>query len=193
MRLLKTAVATLVLALLAACSFQSAVILPDVTAAGDPIAGLPTDAPFRLESFDRQRNAFRYIGTMTPEMAGDGHVRYTFTFAAESLKLLIQAQKLSEHSYILRYAELGDDLQPKLRNSTLVFLTAENGTYYILTSLADKKLFDKIFDRDPKPTVVDDVVDFDTLEQAAQLSAYFAGHRSEFLIDRDYVRMRLAK
>jgi hypothetical protein len=191
MSLLRTVIAMFCLVWIAGCSFQSDVILPDARAAGDPIAGFPTAAPFKLESFDRQKNAYHYIGTGTPEMIGN-RVRYTLAFEGDSKKLLLQAKQLSENNYVLRYAELGDGVDPNIDDSALVFVNVEDGTYYVLMSLADKALFEKVYRGVAKPSIVNDTVKLD-MEQAARLSAFFGDHRDQFLTDQDYVRIRLMK
>lgn len=192
MRLLKLAPIMFCLAWLAGCSFQSDVILPDANAPGDVIAGLPTDAPFKLESFDRLKNAYHYIGTMTPETMDGGRVRYSFAFREEASKLLVvQAKQLSEGNYILRYAQIGAG--PSLDESALMFLTIEGGTYYLLTNLGAKTLFEKVYSGMQPPEVINDQVKFKTSEQASRLSAYFAAHRDDFLRDQDYVRIRLMR
>lgn len=192
MRLLKIVSIMFCLACLSGCSFQSDVILPDANAPGDVIAGLPTSAPFKLESFDRQKNAYHYIGTMTPETVDGGRVRYSFAFREDASKLLvIQARKLSENNYILRYAQMDDGGEPSLSDSALMFVTIEDGTYYLLTNLGDRTLFEKAYLGMTPPAVVNDQVKFESSEQAARLSAYFAGHRADFLADKDYVRIRL--
>jgi hypothetical protein len=194
MRLMKTALALLCLFWLAGCTFQSTVILPDAKAAGDPIAGLPLDGPFKLESFDRQKGAYHQLGTMTPEKMADGKVRYTFAFTEDDpKKLLVQAEKISESDYILRYAQLGDGAEPNINESALFFLKVEDGTYYVLTSLADRKLFETVFSGVERPRIVSDSMLLDSVEQGRRLSAYFSAHRAEFLMDQDYVRMRVMR
>ena len=193
MRFLSHVLAVLCLIFIAGCTFQSDTILPDAKAAGDPIAGFPTSGPFKLESFDRQKSAYHYLGTMTPETMADGRIRYTFVFEEDSKKLLLQTKKLSDNNYLLRYADLGDGVEPNVDESALVFLTVDNGTYYVLTSLADKALFEKVYPGAARPAIVNDAVKLETEAQAEQLSAFFRDHRNAFLQDQDYIRMRLLK
>lgn len=192
MRLVKILIAVCALACLAGCSFQSDVILPIATAAGDPIPGLPTDRPFKLESFDRDTGKYRTLGTMTPSKSDADHVSYVFMFNGESDQLAIRAQKVGENAYVLRYAETGKP-EPSASQTALVFLTTDGGVYYILTSLAEKQLYARIYATGPRPDVVGNDIKFATIDQAKQLAVYFAGHRGDFPVDQDYVRMRLAQ
>jgi hypothetical protein len=191
MRLAKFVIALLALVWLAGCSFQSDVILPTADAAGDAIPGLPTDAPFKLESFDRDTQKFRLTGTMTPVKTAN-QMSYTFMFNGESDQLAIRAQKLGDNAYVLRYAETGKP-DASASQTALVFLTEDNGTYYVLTSLADQKLYDKVYATGARPEVRGDDVKFATIDQAKQLAGYFVAHRSEFLINQDYIQMRIAR
>jgi hypothetical protein len=178
---------------LAGCTLQSEVILPDANAAGDPIVAFPSDAAFKLESFDRQKNAFHYLGLMTPEKVDGGLIRYKFVFNGDSKTVQLQAKKLSDNNYVLRYAELGGAGQPNIYDGAIMFVTVENGTYYALMSLADKTLFNKVFDAPSRPVVDNDTVKFATEQQGIYLSSYFAKHRDQFLADQDYVRIRVMK
>jgi len=193
MRLARFVIALLALAWLASCSFQSDVILPTADAASDAIPGLPTDAPFKLESFDRDTQKFRLTGTMTPEKAVSvGQMHYTFMFNGESDQLAIRAQKLGDNAYVLRYAETGKP-DASASQTALVFLTEDNGTYYVLTSLADQKLYDKVYATGTRPEIKGDDVKFATIDQAKQLADYFVAHRPEFLINQDYIQMRVVR
>jgi hypothetical protein len=192
MRIAKFVIALLALVWSAGCSFQSDVILPVADAAGDAIPGLPADAPFKLESFDRDTQKFRLIGTMTPTKADAGRMRYTFMFNGESDQLAIRAQKVGDNAYVLRYAETGKP-DAGAGQTALVFLTEDDGTYYVLTSLADQKLYDKVYTAGTRPEVRGDDVKFATIDQAKQLADYFVAHRSEFLINQDYIQMRVAR
>jgi hypothetical protein len=192
MRRLHALAVFLCLAVLGGCSFQSDVILPDRSAAGDPIVGLPTETAFRLESFDRQNKAFHLIGTMTPQPTGAGKMRYLFTLNEDADRLLVQAQKLSDGNYVLRYVET-DGKGGANGSSALVFLSVADDLFYALTGPGDQALFDKIFGTGSRPDARDGEVKFTSEAQARQLSAYFAAHRNEFLIDQDYIRLRLAK
>jgi len=191
MRLVRFVFASLVLVWLTGCSFQSDVILPTADAAGDAIPGLPTDAPFKLESFDRDTQKFRLTGTMTPVKTAN-QMSYTFMFNGESDQLAIRAQKLGDDAYVLRYAETGKP-DASAGQTALVFLTEDNGTYYVLTSLADQKLYDKVYATGTRPEVRGDDVKFATIDQAKQLADYFVAHRSEFLINQDYIQMRVIR
>lgn len=193
MRLAKFVIALLALVWLAGCSFQSDVILPTADAAGDAIPGLPTDTPFKLESFDRDTQKFRLTGTMTPVKAVAGQqMYYTFMFNGESDQLAIRAQKLGDNAYVLRYAETGKP-DAGASQTALVFLTADNGTYYVLTSLADQKLYDKVYATGTRPEIMGNDAKFATIDQAKQLADYFVAHRSEFLVNQDYIQMRVAR
>jgi hypothetical protein len=193
MRFLGVVMVFFCLAFVAGCTIQSTVILPDAAAAGDPITGFPSDTAFKLESFDRQQNAYHYMGTVTPQKAGDGRIRYVLAFNEDSKTLFLQAKKLSENNYVLRYGDKGDGVEPSVNESALVFVTVEDGTYYVLSSLADKALFEKAFPNAPRPTAAGDTIMLTSDAEAAQLSAYFRDHRSDFRVDQDYVRIRLAK
>lgn len=192
MRLLATITAFICLTFAAGCTIQSDVILQDAGAAGDPIAGFPADRPFRLESFDRQQGAFHLIGTMTPVKADGGLVQYTFSLNEDSDRVAVRAKRLSENNYLLRYAEIGHP-EPNASQTALMFVTVEDGTYYVLTNLADKALFEKVFAETPRPAIVNDGVQLASDAQAARLSAYFRDHRADFRPDQDYIRMRVAK
>jgi hypothetical protein len=72
-------------------------------------------------------------------------------------------------------------------------VTVEDGTYYVLSSLADKALFEKAFPDTPRPTVASDTIMLTGDAEAARLSAYFRDHRGDFRTDQDYVRIRLTK
>jgi hypothetical protein len=192
MRRLHALAVFLCLAILGGCSFQSDMLLPDRSAAGDPIAGLPTDRAFTLESFDRQNKAFHVIGTMTPQSTGSGKMRYLFALNEDADRLFVQAQKLSDGNYLLRYVET-DSKGEANGSSALVFLSVADGLFYALTGPGDQKLFDKVYGTGPRPDVNDGEVKFTSDAQARQLSEFFATHRVEFLIDQDYIRLRLAK
>jgi hypothetical protein len=192
MRLLAMVMAFACLIFSAGCTIQSDVILPDAKSAGDPIIGLPTDKPFKLESFDRQKGAFHLLGMMTPAKMDDGQVHYMFALNEDSDRMAVRAKRLSGNDYVLRYAEAGHP-DPNASQTALVFLTVEDGTYYVLTNLADKALFEKVFPEMPRPAIVNDAVKLDSDAQAARLSAFFRDHRADFRSDQDYVRMRVAK
>jgi hypothetical protein len=176
----------------AGCTIQSDVVLPDAQAAGDPIIGFPDDKPFNLESFDREKGAYHLVGTMTPAKAEKGMVQYMLALNEDSDRIAVRAKKLSENDYVLRYAEIGHP-EPNASETALVFLTVEDGTYYVLTNLADKALFEKVFPAMPRPAIVNDGVQLSSDAQVAQLSAYFRDHRADFRPDQDYIRMRIAK
>jgi len=114
-------------------------------------------------------------------------------FNDDSKTLQLQAKKLSENNYVLRYADKGDGVEPNLNESALVFVSVEDGTYYVLTSLADKALFEKAFPDMPRPTVANDTIMLGSNAEAARLSAYFRDHRGDFRTDQDYLRIRLTK
>lgn len=192
MRLFTMTMAFVCLVFAAGCTIQSDVILPDARAAGDPIIGFPIDRPFKLESFDRQKGSYHLIGTMTPTKMENGLVQYMFALNEDSDRMAVRAKKLSENDYVLRYAEIGHP-EPNASQTALVFLTVEDGTYYVLTNLANKAVFEKVFSETPRPAIVNDAVKLDSEAQAAQLSAYFRTHRADFSPDEAYIRMRLAQ
>lgn len=191
MRMFKLIVVAFGLFLAAGCTIQSTTLLPDATAAGDPIAGFPADMPFKLESFDRQKGAFHYIATAAPEAVDATHIRYTLTMPGESKKMTLQARKLSDDNYLVRYADIGPSGEIDANDSALVLVSLDNGTYNVLTSIADKTLFEKAFPSLPRPVIDNDTINLESDAQAMQLSEFFRDHRAEFKQDQDYIRMRL--
>lgn len=193
MRIFNLLLVMLGLLLAAGCTIQSTALLPDASAPGDPIAGFPNDAPFKLESFDRQKGAFHDIGTVTPEVFDAAHVRYSLSMMGESKKMMLQARKLSDNNYIIRYADIGPNGEINANDTALVFASLDGDTYYLMTGIADKALFEKAFPALPRPVIDNDTINLENDAQARQLSDFLRDHRAEFLPDQDYVRMRLAK
>ena len=57
MNILKTLIALAALVFAASCTIESDIILPDPTAAGEPIPGFSSDKSFKLETFDNEKGA----------------------------------------------------------------------------------------------------------------------------------------
>lgn len=191
MRIAGTLLVFVLLALVSACTFQSDTLIPDARVAGDPIAGLPTDRAFGLESFDRQRNSFHRFGTMTPQSGEGGKVGYILAFTDDSDRLAIHAKQLSAGTYLLRYTETGYP-DANAGQTALVMLSAEGGNFYVLTSLADKVLFESIFPGANRPLIDGDEIKLESEEQALDLAEFLHDHRDRLRADQDYIRIRLA-
>ena len=141
---------TLVLALvalvgLAGCSFESDKVMTDLGAAGDEITGFPDDRTFVVEAFDRAKQEYEAFAHVTPQRLGQG-IRYEFRFGdASPMYVSVQARKLSENNYLVRYAQKQAGVATDMDESGLVFVRYDGETYYVLTGISSQKMLDRIF------------------------------------------------
>jgi hypothetical protein len=194
MNILKTLVALAALAFVAGCTIESDIILPDPTAAGEPIVGFPTDKPFKIDSFDAATGGYKAFATLTPERETDA-VRYTLSLDdGTPNRLIVQARRMSENNYLIRFAQTIEGMRPTLNESGIAFVTVKDGTYYLMSSISDDGWIEEIFKGDSLPRGAGtSTIRLDTMDQAAKISAWFGANFTRLADRRDYVRFRLAQ
>jgi hypothetical protein len=194
MKFLKTVLALAASLFLAACTIESDIVLPDPTAAGDVIVGLPADKPFKLETLEKSSNAYKAFATLTPEREGEA-VRYIVAFDdGTPNRLVVQAKRISDDNYLLRFAQTIDGVRPSLGESGLAFLSIKDGDYYLMSSLSDDGWIEEIFAPDARPRGAgSSTISLDTFAQAEKISAWFAANRQRMTEIRDFTKFRLAK
>ena len=194
MKLLKTLIAVAALIFAAGCTIESDIILPDPTAAGEAIAGFPTDAPFKLETFDNEKGAYKAFATLTPERESEA-VRYVLSLDdGTPNSMVVQARKMEGNNYLIRFSQRIEGMRPNLDESGLAFVTVVDGTYYMMSSISDDGWLEEIFKGETLPRGAGTSnVKLDTMEQAAKISAWFAANHGRLAERRDYVRFRVAK
>ena len=194
MKILKTLMALMALCFAAGCTIESDIILPDPTAAGEAIAGLPTDKPFRLETFDKDKGAYKAFATLTPERE-TGAVRYVLSLDdGTPNRLVIQARRMSEDNYLIRFSQRIEGMRPNLDESGLAFVAVKDGTYYLMSSISDDGWLEEIFKGEALPRGAGTpTVRLDTMDQAAKISAWFGANHTRLAERRDYVRFRVAQ
>jgi hypothetical protein len=194
MKILNTILAVAALCFMAGCTIESDIILPDPTAAGEAIAGLPTDGPFRIETFDSAKGTYKAFATLTPERETDA-VRYIVSLDdGTPNRLVVQARKMSDNNYLIRFSQRIEGIRPNLDASGLAFIRVNDGTYYLMSSMSDDGWLEEIFKDDTLPRGAGTSnIRLDTMDQAAKISAWFAVNHPRLAERRDYVRFRLAK
>jgi len=194
MNILKTILAIVAFCFLAGCTIESDIILPDPTAMGEAIPGFPKDAPFKLETFDSKTNGYKAFATLTPERDTDA-VRYIVSLDdGTPNRLVVQARKMSENNYLIRFSQRIEGIRPNLDASGLAFITAKDGTYYLMSSISDDGWLEEIFKGETLPRGAGTSnIRLDSMDQAARISAWFAANYPRLGDRRDYVRFRVAQ
>lgn len=194
MKILTLALALAALLFTAGCTIESDIILPDPTAAGEPIAGFPSDRPFKLETFDKEKGAYKAFATLTPERETEA-VRYVLSLDdGTPNRLVLQARRMSENNYLIRFSQRIEGMRPNLDESGLAFVTIKEDTYYLMSSISDDGWLEEIFKGEPLPRGAGTSnVKLDSMDQAAKISAWFGANYPRLADRRDYVRFRLAK
>ncbi|MGV3552439.1 hypothetical protein [Rhizobium sp.] len=193
MKIVRTLLALATLFFVAGCTIESDIILPDPTAAGAAITGFPSDRPFRIETYDAEKGAYKPFATLTPERETDA-VRYTVKLDdGTPNRLVVQARKMSDNNYLIRFAQTIEGLRPSLNESGIAFLTVRDGTYYLMSSISDDGWIEEIFAGDALPRGAGtSSIKLDTMDQAARISAWFGANYTRLADRRDYVRFRVA-
>lgn len=193
MKILKTLVALAALAFVAGCTIESDIILPDPTAAGEAIAGFPSDKPFKLETFESDKGTYKPFATVTPERETDA-VRYVLSLNdGTPNRLVVQARKMSEDNYLIRFAQTIEGMRPTLNESGIAFITIKDGNYYMMSSISDDGWIEEIFKGDTLPKGAGtSTIKLDNMDQAAKISAWFGANFGRLADRRDYVRFRIA-
>lgn len=193
MTFLRTAVALAALLFFSSCTIESETILPDPTAAGEAIPGFPLDKPFRLETFEKDKGSYKAFATLTPERDGEA-VRYSVAFDdGTPNRLAVQARKMSENNYLVRFSQMIDGTRPNLSESGLAFVTIRNSEYFLLSSITDDGQLEEMFGRDRLPRGAGTpTITLDTMAQAETISAWFAANYGKLAEYRDYTRLRVA-
>jgi hypothetical protein len=194
MHILKSLLAVASLFFVAGCTIESDIILPDPTAAGEPIPGFSSDKPFKIETYDNEKGSYKPFATMSPERQTDA-VRYTVSLDdGTPNRLVVQARKMSEHNYLIRFSQTIEGMRPTLNESGLAFLTIDNDTYYLMSSISDDGWIEEIFKGEALPRGAGTSnIKLDTMDQAAKISAWFGANYTRLADRRDYVRFRVAK
>jgi hypothetical protein len=194
MHILKSLLAVAALFFVAGCTIESDIILPDPTAAGEPIPGFSSDKPFKIETYDNEKGSYKPFATMSPERQTDA-VRYTVSLDdGTPNRLVVQARKMSEHNYLIRFSQTIEGMRPTLNESGLAFLTIDNDTYYLMSSISDDGWIEEIFKGEALPRGAGTSnIKLDTMDQAAKISAWFGANYTRLADRRDYVRFRVAK
>ena len=194
MKILNTLLAIAALSLAAGCTIESDIILPDPTAAGEAIPGFPTDRPFRLETFDREKGGYKAFATLTPERETQA-VRYVLGLDdGTPNRLVVQARRMSDGNYLIRFAQRIEGMRPNLDESGLAFVTIRDGTYYLMSSISDDGWLEETFKGESLPRGAGTpTIRLDTMDQAARISAWFGANFTRLAERRDYTRFRVAK
>jgi hypothetical protein len=194
MHILKSLLAVASLFFVAGCTIESDIILPDPTAAGEPIPGFSSDKPFKIETYDNEKGSYKPFATMSPERQTDA-VRYTVSLDdGTPNRLVVQARKMSENNYLIRFSQTIEGMRPTLNESGLAFLTIDNDTYYLMSSISDDGWIEEIFKGEALPRGAGTSnIKLDTMDQAAKISAWFGANYTRLADRRDYVRFRVAK
>jgi hypothetical protein len=169
MNILKSLLALAALVFVAGCTIESDIILPDPTAAGEAIPGFPSDKPFKIETFVS-------LDDGTPN------------------RLMVQARKMSDNNYLIRFSQTIEGMRPTLNESGLAFITIDRDTYYLMSSISDDGWLEEIFKGDTLPRGQGtSTIRLDTMDQAAKISAWFGGNFTRLADRRDYVRFRVVR
>jgi hypothetical protein len=194
MKILHTLVALAALVFVTGCTIESDVVLPDPTAAGEAIPGFPSDRPFKLETFDSAKDAYKPFATLTPERETDA-VRYIVSLDdGTPNRLVIQARRMSDNNYLIRFAQMIEGMRPTLNESGLAFVTVDKDTYYLMSSISDDGWLEEIFKGETLPRGAGTSnIKLDTMDQAARISTWFGANFTRLADRRDYVRFRVVK
>ena len=194
MKILNTLAALAVLVFAAGCTIESDIILPDPTAAGAAIPGFPSETPFRIETFDKDKGVYKAFAMLTPERETDA-VRYVLSLEdGTPNRMSIQARKMGEKDYLIRFSQTIEGLRPSLDESGLAFVTIDNGTYYLMSSMSDDGWLEEIFKGETLPRGAGtSSIRLDTMDQAAKISAWFGANYGRLAERRDYVRFRVVQ
>lgn len=194
MNVVKTVLALAALFFVTSCSIESDTILPDPTAAGYAIPGFPSDKPFRLETFEKSKNAYKAFATITPEREGEA-VRYIVAFDdGTPNRFVVQARKMDENNYLIRFSQTIEGMRPSLRESGLGFVTIRDGDYYLMSGITDDGQIEDMFPGQTPPRGAGtSTVKLDTMEQAATISAWFATNFHKLAEFKDYTKFRVVK
>jgi hypothetical protein len=194
MSILKTLLAVAALVLVAGCTIESDIILPDPTAAGEAIPGFPSDKPFKIETYDNAKGTYKPFATLTPERETDA-VRYVVSLDdGTPNRLMVQARRMSDGNYLIRFAQTIEGMRPALNESGLAFIAVDKDTYYLMSSISDDGWLEEIFKGETLPRGAGtSTVRLDTMDQAARISAWFGANFTRLADRRDYVRFRVVK
>jgi hypothetical protein len=194
MRILKTLLSIAALVFVAGCTIESDIILPDPTAAGEVIPGFPTDKPFQIETFESEKGTYKPFATLTPERQTDA-VRYVLSLDdGTPNQLIVQARKMSEGNYLIRFGQTVEGMRPTLNESGLAFITIKDGEYYLMSSISHDGWLEEIFKGETLPRGAGTSnIKLDTMDQAAKISTWFGTNYTRLADRRDYVRFRLVK
>lgn len=194
MRLMKMVVVLMGLLWMAGCTFESTTVLTQADAYGDAISGFPEEGAFRIESYDRAKLDYAFFATGRVEKSPGKGVRYVMSFNdSGTMELVVQARKISDDNYLVRYFQVLADRPPELDESGLVFARHDAGTYYVLTGISSQAMLDKVFSGEPSIELSTSVVRIENDHQAERISNYFRDHFADFPKDQDYARLRIAK
>jgi hypothetical protein len=194
MKILKTLLAIMALVFVAGCTIESDIILPDPTAAGEAIPGFSSDKPFKIETFDNEKGTYKPFATLTPERQTDA-VRYTVSLDdGTPNRLVVQARKMGDNNYLIRFAQTIEGMRPTLNESGLAFITIDKDTYYLMSSISDDGWLEEIFKGETLPRGAGtSSIKLDTMDQAAKISTWFGANFTRLGDRRDYVRFRVVK
>lgn len=194
MNVVKTVLALAALFFVTSCTIESDTVLPDPTAAGDAIPGFPSDKPFRLETFEKDKQAYKAFATITPEREGDV-VRYAVAFDdGTPNRLVVQARKMSENNYLIRFAQTIEGMRPSLSESGLGFVTIRGGDYYLMSGITDDGQLEEMFPGQEMPRGAGtSTIRLDTMAQAETISAWFGTNFQKLTEYKDYTRFRVVK
>lgn len=194
MNILKSLLALAALVFVAGCTIESDIILPDPTAAGEAIPGFPSDKPFKIETFDNDKGTYKPFATLTPERETEA-VRYIVSLDdGTPNRLMVQARKMSDNNYLIRFAQTIEGMRPSLNESGIAFITVDKDTYYLMSSISDDGWLEEIFKGDKLPRGQGtSTIRLDTMDQAAKISAWFGANFTRLADRRDYVRFRVVK
>jgi hypothetical protein len=194
MNVLKTMLALAAFFFLTSCTIESDTVLPDPTATGDAIPGFPLDKSFRLETFEKDKRAYKAFATITPEREGDA-VRYLAAFDdGTPNRLVVQAKKMSGNNYLIRFVQTIEGLRPSLSESGLAFVTIRDGDYYLMSSITDDGQLEEMFAGKQVPRGAGtSTIRLDTMAQAETISAWFGTNFHQLAEYKDYTRFRVVK
>jgi len=194
MNVLKTVLVLAALFLVTSCTIESDTVLPDPTAAGDAIPGFPLDKPFRLETFEKDKQAYKAFATVTPQYEGEA-VRYAVAFDdGTPNRLVVQARKIGENNYLIRFAQTIEGMRPSLSESGLGFVTVRDGDYYLMSGITDDGQLEEMFPGQPLPRGNGtSTIKLDTMAQAETISAWFGANFQKLTEYKDYTKFRVVK
>lgn len=192
MKIVKILFAIAALVFVGGCTIESDIILPDPTAAGEAIPGFPSDKPFKIETYDSAKGTYKPFATLTPQRETDA-VRYIVSLDdGTPNRLMVQARRMSDGNYLIRFAQTIEGMRPTLNESGLAFITVDKDTYYLMSSISDDGWIEEIFKGETLPRGAGtSTIRLDTMDQAAKISAWFGANFPRLADRRDYVRFRV--